>query len=175
MQLNPYRAPATGMDDAAETPSGGGGASVRIAGWFIAVNAVVGLVGAIGWLNGLPEQLRWSAVMIGVLAGRVPFAAIDLLLAAPLIRGSTRFRVLAWIRAGAEVVLPLLMESLRYVAARSHGPGGGPVGMLRLDQLIARTSLYAVAIVLLVTTKPTRWRTVMGVVCVGLYAVSFLR
>jgi hypothetical protein len=167
---DPYAPPTTDVDTVAP-PSTTPTISARIAGAFLALDALVVSGGrALGnWRQTTEHELPWQSLVASVGPWVVVFV-IDALLAIPLLLGSVRFRIVTWIRAGLGLLLSAAMTLLTYVSMKGFRPEKAQEVLSHLDELIARGALFGGALLLLVTTQPERSRTIVGVVCIVGYA-----
>jgi hypothetical protein len=169
---DPYLPP--GSDLERHVPAvGDKGASARLAGGFLALNAI-------SWAgfslrNMWPQATAPSMPTVATVAMLVPtafFLVTDGLLAVPLLRGSVRFRVLTWIRAALSIVFVLLAVSSSYHFLKERSPELAQERLRSLDRRLVSPSLFAATLLLLVTSRPRRWRLVTGLACIAVYAAS---
>src|SRR5687767_2337466 len=159
---DPYAPPGSNVDGALP-PSTFPATSARIAGVFLAIDALVVSGGRAlrSWQRtteqGVPDlAIAWSVAPL------ILVFLIDALLAVPLLLGSTRFRVVTWVRAGLGLAAGVGMTLTMYASMKTFAPERAQAVMDQLGEQIARGALFGVALLLLVTRRPSRWRMIVG-------------
>jgi hypothetical protein len=165
---DPYRPPAADPTAEPATAPVEGGPALRLAGAFLILRSL--RVASLA-----PEQIerlldRGSAVVAGtVVAALIPLI-VDVLLAAPLLRGSARWRVPTWVRA-ASVPAYIVLQAGMFLALRSHPQLGAMAETLRdaSRRGAIPAALFAAAVILLVHRGRRRWRLVAGLATMAAY------
>jgi hypothetical protein len=169
---DPYRPP---IEENAGPPAPGadqGGVAARVAGAFLLLRALRML--NLGWFS-IVDALDGPGgprVVGATVAAQTLSFVIDVLLAVPLLRGSVRYRVPTWARAGLAVTFPLLQGAVSLIF-RSHQELARATHRM-WDSFAHNTlpaALFAAALILLVHRGRRPWRLAAGLVSVAGYVL----
>jgi hypothetical protein len=167
---DPYRPP---IEENAGPPAPGtdeGGVAARMAGAFLLLRALRLL--NLGWFKVVDalDGPGGPRVVVATVAAVTVSLVIDVLLAMPLLRGSVRYRVATWARAGLSVAFPLLQGAV-FLIFRSRQELAPATRVMR-DSFAHNTlpaALFAAALILLVHRGRRTWRLAAGLLGVAAY------
>jgi hypothetical protein len=117
---DPYAPPAS--VESAASIVGGRGASARVAGSFLALNATVLACFSMRNISGRTLGLS-MAPLVAAFGPSIVVLVVDWLLAVPLPRGSVRFRIVTWIRAALSIAFPVALAWSSYAVLKHNSPG----------------------------------------------------
>jgi hypothetical protein len=170
---NPYAPPGSDVGDRRPAPISSGTLGLRIAGAFLAVHGI---------MRGIPAVFRFSPratdlpplLLLASFAPTVVMTLIDVALAVPLLRGSTRWRVAIWVRAIVAVVWSILLALSGYFAAKRFSPDRAEWMLKRLAWQLPLGVVFALVLFLLVTDRPRPWRIAGGLVGIAIIVAASL-
>jgi hypothetical protein len=170
---DPYAPPASEVEGPAPAAASAG-ASLRVAGAFLALNATLLTALRLSRIWGQPVfQDQPAASLVFMLAPSMVTFVVDWLLAVPLLRGSARFRIVTWVRAALAVASSAL-TLLSYAALSKMSQPKADAVVANLGIQLFTGGLFAAALLLLVTRQPSRRRLIGGSVCIVGYALFTL-
>src|SRR5687767_5397783 len=119
---DPY-APPTSDVEGPPPAAISGTTSARIAGAFLAVDALVVSGGrALRTWQRTSEQEVPGVALLAAVGPWILVFLIDALLAVPLLLGSTRFRIVTWVRAGVGLLASVGMTLTMYASMKRFAP-----------------------------------------------------